>query len=264
MTGAHVPARLGCLALLAAVATAQAPAPVPQSSFAVRCGTLLLGDGSAPLRDAWLVVVDGKVVRASTDAPPSELPVVDASGKVVMPGIVAVDSDLAPAADSEYQYTPDALALDPFDFERTWTAALQGGVTTAYLSPARNRLVTGQGAVVKLAGSDLDHRVLAESQSLRLNLGEAALAAPRVFEPTPHPTDDDPLLPSRIQTPTSRISVLAELRAAFAAATDKNAAPGGTGAAENRYDEKPLADAVAGKLPLRVGAFLAHDIRRAL
>lgn len=255
----------GLLAVaLCASASGQDPAPAPSGSFAVRCGTLLLGDGSAPLRGAWLVVVDGKVRSAGADAPPADLPVVDASDRVVMPGIVAVDSDLATGADSDYQLTPDALALDQFDFERNWTAALQGGVTTAYLSPGRQRLVSGQGAVVKLAGSDLVARVLADSNCLRVNFADAALTAPRVFEPTAHPTDEDPLLPARIQTPTSRISLLAELRAVFAQATDNVQAPGGKGAAENRYDEQPLADVIAGKLPLRAGAFAAHDIRRAL
>jgi imidazolonepropionase-like amidohydrolase len=248
---------------LAAQAQPHDAAP-PERSFAVRCGTLLLGDGSSALTEAWLVVVDGKVQSAGTTAPPADLPIVDASKSVVMPGIVAVDSDLATAPDAEYQFTPDALALDQFDFERTWTAALQGGVTTAYLSPARQRLVSGQGAVVKLAGSDLVARVLSETAALRVNFADGALQAPRVFEPTAHPTDEDPLLPARIQTPTGRISVLAELRAAFAAATDTNDAPGGEGPAEHRYDERPLADVVARKLPLRAAAQLGNDIRRAL
>ncbi|MBM3973772.1 MAG: amidohydrolase family protein [Planctomycetes bacterium] len=250
-------------AAFAAAAPAQDPA-VPSRTFAVRCGTLLLGDGKAPLRDAWLVVVDGKVRSVGMDAPPAGTPVVDASGRVVMPGIVAADSDLANAADSEYQFAPDALAVDQFDFERSQLAALQGGVTTAYLSPGRARLVGGQGAVVKLAGSDLVARVLDDSAALRVNFAEAALNAPRVFEPTPHPTDEDPLEAARIQTPTARISVLAELRAAFAAATDKDLRAGGEGPAEHRFDERPLADVIKGALPLRAGAFLANDIRRAL
>ncbi|MCU0863009.1 MAG: amidohydrolase family protein [Planctomycetes bacterium] len=261
---ALAPMRLLLAAALAAAAAAQDPAAPPSSSFAMRCGTLLTGDGTTVLRDAWLVIENGKVSRIGGDSAPAGLPVVDARGKVVMPGIVAVDSDLAAAADSDYQLTPDALALDSFDFERNWITALQGGVTTAYLSPGRLRLVSGQGAVVKLAGQDLVERVLSDSQSLRVHFGEAALNAPRVFEPSPHPTDEDPLEAARIQTPTGRISVLAELRAAFAAATDKNLAPGGEGPAEHRYDERPLAAVVGGKLPLRAGAFLANDIRRAL
>ncbi|MBL8730785.1 MAG: amidohydrolase family protein [Planctomycetes bacterium] len=253
-------------AALAAAAAAQAPAPgpVPARNFAVRCGTLLVGDGSTVLHDAWLVVVDGKIRSVGKDTPPADLPIVDAADKVVMPGIVAVDSDLAAAADSDYQLTPDALAIDSFAFDRKWLSALEGGVTTAYLSPGRERLVSGQGAVVKLAGTDLVARILDENACLRVNFADGAMLAPRVFEPTAHPTDDDPLLPARIQTPTSRISVLAELRAAFAAATDADRRPGGQGQAENRYDEAPLAAVVAGKLAVRAGAARAQDIRRAL
>ena len=256
-------------AIAAALCAAQLATPVvaqqtPSGSFAVRCGTLLVGDGQRALTDAWLVVRDGKIESVSQATPPSDLPVVDASGKVVMPGIVAVDSDLTVPRASEYQVTPDAYAVDAFDFERGWRRALEGGVTSAYLSPGRSRLVSGQGAVVKLAGTDLVERVLTDEACLRVNFGAAALRAPRVFEPTPHPTDEDPLVPARIQTPTSRISLLAELRALFAAATDKDLGAGGQGPAEHRYDERALRMVVEGKMPVRASAQGAADIRRAL
>ncbi|MBM4062620.1 MAG: amidohydrolase family protein [Planctomycetes bacterium] len=255
---------VGTLCLLAGPVPLAAQAPDTARDRAVRCGTLLVGDGTTVLHDVWLVVKNGVVHSIGTDAPPAELPVVDARGKVVMPGIVAVDGDFAGSADADYQVTPDALAVDGFDFDRKWPSALQGGVTTAYLSPGRARLVGGQGAVVKLAGTDLVARVLTENACLRVNLGDAALQAPRVFEPVPHPTSDEPLEAARIQAPTARISVLAELRALFAAATDPNKAPGGLGPAEHRYDERPLADVIAGKLPLRAAAWRSQDVRGAL
>ena len=248
------------IAVLAAAAAAQEPA----RDFAVHCGTLLVGDGTTVLRDAWLVVKAGKVVSASADAPPADLPVVDARDKVVMPGIVAVDTDLGEAADSDYQVTPQALAVDSFDFDRKWQTALSGGVTTAYLSPGRQRLIAGQGAVVKLAGRDLVERVLDENNCLRVDFGDSGIRAPRVFEPVAHPTSDDPLEQARIQTPTARISVLAELRALFSAAAANAKGTGGEGFAEERYDEAALADVVGGKLPLRAAAFRAQDVRRAL
>ncbi len=251
---------LGAIAAFAAATAAQEPA----RDLAVRCGTLLTGDGKTAIADGWLVIRDGKVVSASKDAPPADLPVVDARDKVVMPGIVAVDTDLSGAADSEYQVTPEALAVDSFDFDRTWHSALQGGVTTAYLSPGRQRFVSGQGAVVKLGGRDLVERVLDENNCLRIDFGDSGIRAPRVFEPVPHPTSDEPLEASRIQTPTARISVLAELRALFAQAADADTTPAGRGAPENRYDEAPLARAVGGKLPVRAAATRAQDVRRAL
>ncbi len=247
--------------------TAQAPTEASradQRDRAVHCGTLLLGDGGPALHNVWLVVKNGKVHSIGAETPAADLQRIDARDKVVMPGIVAVDTDLSGSADSDYQVTPDALAVDAFDFDRKWLAALQGGITTAYLSPGRQRLVSGQGAVVKIAGRDLVERVLTEHNCLRINLGDAATQAPRVFEPVAHPTSDDPLEQARIQTPTARISVLAELRAMFGEATDAMKAPGGQGPAENRYDEQPLAAVIAGKLPLRIGAVRSQDIRRAL
>lgn len=260
------------LAALPGMALAQAPvaapaapaarATAPAGDFAVRCGRLLVGDGTE-LRDAWLLVREGKVAAVGGEAPPPELPVVDAGSRVVMPGIVAVDTDLSQARDDDYAVTPDVLALDGFDFERSLRAALEGGVTTAYLSPGRERLVSGQGAVVKTAGRDLVGRVLADAACLRVNFGDGAVAAPAVFEPGPHPTDEDPLVPARLQTPTARIAVLPELRALFAEAV-ATAGPRGSGPVECRYDAAALRRAAAGDLPVRAAAHTAADIRRAL
>lgn len=265
MHAATFPLRAAVLTLACSAAVhAQGPAPDSPRDAAVHCGTLLVGDGTTVLHDAWLVVKNGKIASVGTTPPPAGLPVIDAHDKVVMPGIVAVDGDLAGSADSEYQVAPEAMAVDAFDFDRKWLPALQGGITTTYLSPGRQRLVSGQGAVVKLAGTDLVERVLNDAACLRVNFGDGATAAPRVFEPTPHPTTDDPLVQARIQVPTARIAVLAELRALFADATDKDHAPGGQGRPENRYDERPLAAVVAGKLPLRASAQRSQDVRRAL
>jgi hypothetical protein len=58
------------LALCASVALAQDP---PQGDFAVHCGELLRGDGSEPLRNAWLVVRGGKVAAIQNDAMDNDL-----------------------------------------------------------------------------------------------------------------------------------------------------------------------------------------------
>jgi imidazolonepropionase-like amidohydrolase len=250
---------------LPCTAAAQAPPPAakaPSRDFAVRCGKLYI-EPTASFADAWLVVRDGKVASWGKDAPPPELPVVDYGQRVVMPGIVAVDSDLAGARDDEYAITPDFQAVDGFDFEAPLTSALQGGVTTVYLSPGRERLVSGQGAVIKTSGTDLVQRVLSDSACLRVNFDDGGVNAPRVFEPTAHPTDEDPLLPARVQTPTARIGVLPELRALFAAAPGEHGLVG-EGKGENRYDPAALQAVIGGTLTLRAGAWKATDIRRAL
>lgn len=253
--------------LLFAVAAA-VPAVNAQSAerdFAVRCGKLYRGPGQ-PLTDAVLVVRGGRVQQVLQGAAaPADLPLLDFGDKVVMPGIVAADTDLAANPDSDYNVTPDFVALDGFDYVRSHATALAGGVTTVYLAPGRNRLVPGQGSVVKLFGDDIVHRTLAEQACLHVTLGGESTRSPDLFEPTPHPTADDPLLPARRQYPSSRLSQLATLRQLFrdaaGAASDGLTGPG---AAEDRYSQHALHRVAIGDLPLRIAAREAADLRRAV
>lgn len=245
-------------------APAQDSAQTPSGSFAVHCGVLYVGDGQV-LENAWLVVRDG-VIREVTvgGSAPSGLPVLDARDKVVMPGIVAADSNLSGQTDTDYNVTPDFIAVDGFDFSQRQTEALAGGVTTAYIAPGRQRLIPGQGSVVKLAGRDIVARVLLDSACLRITMGREGTVAPRVFEPNPAPTADDPLVPSRRQVPTARISQLAELRRLFRESRATDGSLEGPGAAVNQYDGSALRQVVEGHLPLRIAAVAAADIRRAI
>lgn len=242
----------------------------PSGSFVVRCARLILGDG-ASVDDAWMVVRNGKVesigtFKNSNGAMPADLPLLDVRDKVVMPGIVAADTDLALGRDSEYNVTPDFVALDGFPFEQEFHEALSGGVTTAFVGVGRSRLLPGQGSVVKLAGSDIVERALDESASLQLTLGTASTQAPWIFEPTVSPTSDDPLTPAVRQYPTARISQLATLRTLFddAQRTDFDAGRESSRMVENQYDSQPLRDVVAGRLPLRIAAREAADILRGI
>ncbi len=267
---------------LAALPSPAASSPSPQTpsaqqpgerSFALHCGTLHTGDGSV-VRDA-IVLVDDGVIQAvvaadAAGAVPPGTRLIDASDKVVMPGIVAADTDLSGQPDDDYAVTPDLVAADGFDFLRSRTPLLSGGVTTVYLSPGRARLISGQGSVVKTSGDLLSERILAESACLRINMGDAATRAPAVFEPTTSPTSDDPLLPAREQFPSARISLLSELTRLFrdAAALEAEGATNGDlfgdGLVENRYSIHALQRATRGELPLRIAAEHAADLRRAL
>jgi imidazolonepropionase-like amidohydrolase len=249
-------------------AAALLPALAAQDAYVLRCGRLHLGDGRV-LERGWIVVRDGRFAHVAAEAPADagSLPVLDLRDKVVIPGLVAADTDLAGTADGDYQVTPDVVAADVFDFGSGRERALAGGVTTVYLSPGRSRLVPGQGSVVKLAGADEERRVLAATCALRISLGDAVGTAPPLFEPTAAPTADDPLLPARRQLPTARISQLAELRRIFRdaqVAAQDGLDDVGPGADENQYDPAPLLRVLRGDLPVRVRAGRADDIRRAL
>ena len=229
---------------------------------ALLCGKIYIGNGQV-MTNVYLVIKGGKVDRLVRTRP-KDAHFVDASAKVIMPGIVAADTNLTAHRDSNYNVTPDFVALEGFDFLGNYNRPLSGGVTTAYLSPGRTRFVSGQGSVVKLFGDDIVERVLAENACLRITLGKEANTAPAVFEPTPHPTADDPLVPARKQYPSARISQLNELRRIFRDAQAKDAKVQGQGSAEDRYDVTPLKNAAKGSLPLRIAAKEAPDIRNGL
>lgn len=255
------------LALGLALATVAVALPA-QDAYVARCGRMHLGDGRV-LEQGYLLVRNGRLEHVGDSAPAGAegLTVVDLRDKVVMPGLVAADTDLAGSADAAYQLSPDLVALDGFDFTRTQQRALSGGVTTVYLSPGRNRLVPGQGSVVKLYGDEDHARVLSATCCLRVTLGEASTKAPPLFEPTAAPTADDPLRPARRQLPTARISQLAELRRVFRdaqVAAQQGLAYVGAGAEEDQYDPAPLLRVLRGELPLRAAAGRADDVRRAL
>jgi imidazolonepropionase-like amidohydrolase len=257
-------------ALLAVAAstfqTTTAQSAPSDDAFVVECGVLVTGDGSR-LEGGALVVRDGRIasVLAKGEARPADLRRVDCSDKFVMPGLVAADTDLAAIEDDIYQVTPDFVALDGFDFLYPRDRLLSGGITTTYLSPGRDRLIPGQGSVVKLYGDDVVERVLRDEACLRVTLDERSLQSPDVFEPVVAPTADDPLLPPRRQVPSARISQLWRLRQVFEEAQrEASAELLGEGTRENLYDPTALRRVVARELPLRIAAREAGDIRRAL
>jgi imidazolonepropionase-like amidohydrolase len=247
---------------LCAATLLAAPILGQEKAKALHCGKIYIGNGQV-MTDVYLVVKNGKVDRL-TRTRPKDMTIVDASDKVVMPGIVAADTNLTTPRDSAYNVTPDFVALEGFDFLGNYNRPLSGGVTTVYISPGRQRFISGQGSVVKLHGKDIVRRVLKESACLRLTLGKEASNSPMLFEPTPHPTSDNPLTPARKQFPSARISQLNELRRVFRMAQAKGAKVQGKGSAEERYDVTALKNAASGKLMLRIAAKEAPDIRNAI
>ena len=149
---------------------------------AVLCGKIYVGNGQV-LKNAYLLVKDRRIVSVSQSEPEEGTTIIDASNKVIIPGIVAADTNLSAHQDHIYNITPDFVALEGFDYLRKYRRALSGGVTTVYLSPGRTRFISGQGSVVKLFGDDIVERTLKESACLRITLGQEANRGPAVFEP---------------------------------------------------------------------------------
>ena len=119
--------------------------------------------GGGVLEDGWLLVEDGKVAGAmkrEASLPPF-VEVVDFGDRTIVPGFVAADTPLVGAENQgDHALGAHRLAWDSYSPYQDMSKALEQGITTIYLSPARNRLVGGRGAVVKTAG---ENRVLSLS-----------------------------------------------------------------------------------------------------
>jgi len=211
--------------------------------------------GGESVADACLLIEGGKVVGIVPVAElPPLTPVVDLGNTVLFPGLVAADAALTGAAgQGDLSLGAHRLAMDSYDPWQDHTKILERGITTVYLSPDRDRLVGGRGAVVKTAG---DARVLKQTGDLRVNLTPAAWFPPDYFRPPIPPTSENPLLPAIAQAPTSRPGALMALREAREAARGK--------AASADPNVEGMRAFLAAKEPLRVVVQTTDDALAAL
>ncbi|WP_169975633.1 amidohydrolase family protein [Tautonia rosea] len=230
---------------------------------AYRAARLWTGDGP-PIVDAVLLVADGRIIevgsRSDVEVPETARRVNLGPSAVVIPGLVAAESGLGVvSADDERALTPGVRAIDGFDPFADFNGPLSGGVTTVHLSPGRNRLMPGRGAVVKLAGIDPAARTLEAEGDLRIVLAPDALNPPRIYEPPPRlVARDRPVDPTQPQLASSLAGAVAGLRSLIEAARADRPEAG----TDPLLD--PLAEALADTARVRVTAPGAAEVRAAL
>lgn len=175
--------------LAGAVAALALTGPALAQDVAITGGRVLTG--TSVIENGTVVIRNGKVVSVGTGAAPAGLRVIDARGKIVTPGFVAVDSGLAGTEVGSVRGTNDlanrantltaafdlSYGLDPWSF--TLPVARLGGVTRAVVTPQHGGsggghshddsdfagaghggfqspgLFAGQAAVIKLGGADI-------------------------------------------------------------------------------------------------------------
>lgn len=161
--------RKNILALSCAVALSAFSMPAFAQTIAIIGGKLAIGDGSDPIENGTVVIVNGKVTAAGANvAVPAGAQRIDAAGKWVTPGIVSgfsrvglVEVDAVDETeDSDSPKSPFSAAIDvatainpeanPIAINRT------SGVTRAVVVPtAGGNIFAGQGAIIDL-GADMN------------------------------------------------------------------------------------------------------------
>ncbi len=141
-------------------------------------GQLYSGSGPA-IQDAVVVVHHGKIVSAG---PRAEIhlektdKIIDRRDLILVPGLVMADTNLIEAGNDEPRtFTPENRAIDAFDFFKDRSELLATGITSVQISTPTNRLMSGQGAVVKLAGQDATKRIVQATESMKLVLSKEAI-----------------------------------------------------------------------------------------
>jgi imidazolonepropionase-like amidohydrolase len=187
--------RLSHILAGAVAALAFAAPALAQDTVAIVGGRILTG--TSVIEGGTVVIRDGKIVSVGTGAAPSGARVIDAAGKVVAPGFVAVDSGLAGSEVSSVRGTNElrnaannlsaafdvSYGLDPWSF--TLPVARLGGVTRAVVVPQHPGSAGGHYHEDETAGvgdGGLQSPGLFAGQAAVINLAQGTniLVKPRV------------------------------------------------------------------------------------
>ncbi len=164
---------------------ASQPRHTSTSSVAVTGGYVVPVDGE-PIEGGTVLVVDGVIREVGADVEvPEGVPVVDAAGSWVLPGLVEAHAHLGVSEEGEgwagsdvnERTHPDGAALRALDAinveEEGFRDALLGGVTAAVVKPGSANPIGGQTVAIKTwGGRTVDEQVFRERVSVKSALGE--------------------------------------------------------------------------------------------
>ena len=159
--------RFGRIALLALCLAAWAGSALAQERPQAFVGARVIPIVGSPIEEGILVVHRGRIVavgpRATTSIP-ADAETHDATGNVLMPGLVDTHSHVGgPAgADGSDPMQPECRVLDALDVRDAGIQKAQaGGITTANLMPGSGHLLSGQTVYVKYKdGQTIDDLVV--------------------------------------------------------------------------------------------------------
>jgi imidazolonepropionase-like amidohydrolase len=242
--------------LLAALAAT----PAIGAPIAITGATALTGVGEQRIENATIIIDGGRITAIGSGlAVPAGATRVDASGRVVTPGIIAAASDLGISEVDGVRETNDAGAR-----QSAFSAALDlstainpnslhfainrmAGITRAVVMPAAgSSIFAGQGAVISLAA---DGPTLTRARALQyVEMGEngARLAG-----------GSRPAAWAQLSNMLAEAARLAANPASFDRGQD-------SGSLTKRLDAEALGAVLAGRQPLLVHAQRASDIREVL
>ena len=138
-----------------------------------------------PFEDGVVLISDGRIEAVGRDlCVPEAAERVDATGKVVLPGLVDAHTHLGVHEEAEVwagqdtnemtdPVTPHVRALDAINpADLAFADAVAGGVLTVNVNPGSGNPIGGQAAAVRSAGRTVDEMLLRAPSGLKSALGE--------------------------------------------------------------------------------------------
>lgn len=237
--------------------------------LAIKGGKILTVTGG--IIENGVILIDGSKIAeiGKRVTVPRNAEVIDATGKVVMPGLVeahchvgimeenagAAGNDGNEAADPA---TPHLRAIDGIKAnaeEKGLVAALETGITTVQILPGSANVIGGTGVVVKTAPkTTVDEMIVREPSGLKVAFGE-----------NPRRVYGEGLK----KTPATRMGVAAVLRESFTKAQNymkkkEQGKDDPTKTPDKDLRLEALELVLEGKIPLRAHAHRADDIATAI
>jgi imidazolonepropionase-like amidohydrolase len=208
--------RLVCAAL--ALFAAAAPARAQDAKAVVIRGGRVLPIAGPAIDDGVVVIKDGRIAAVGgADTPvPEGADVVDAKGRIVMPGLVdglttlgLVEVDeVASTKDADEAVTPltpQVIAADGVNVgSPVFRITRMNGTTTAVVAPDAGNVVAGRSSAIQLEGARLDAMLLAPVVAMHAAIGEPPMLR----------------YGKKDQAPSTRMGEVAMLRAALVKARE--------------------------------------------
>lgn len=123
---------------------------------------------SGIIKNGTILIKGGKISRIGQNIEiPKKAKVINAAGKVVMPGLVAATAEVGMTGSG----SKIVDSLDPFHYHAS--LALASGITTVYVSrgrPSGSNPIGGTNAVIKPTYGDLENMLLKETVAQNANL----------------------------------------------------------------------------------------------
>src|SRR5947207_6885331 len=143
-----------------------------QERLAVKGGKVIPVAGP-PVENAVILVRNGKIEAVGTNLPiPSEAKVIDAAGKVVVPGFIEAHStrgmDQVNETNPNVPFLSVIDAIDPS--QDYFEECRRNGVTAAAVVPGNNTMFGGQAAVLKTAGEFVDQMIVKRAIGIKISL----------------------------------------------------------------------------------------------